>query len=333
VRITHANYIYAGEVTSKLISLRPDDRHMVVLPLFHANAQYYSFMTTLNVGASAALMSRFSASRYMKQVICYQCTVGSLFAAPIRMILAQPRDPSFRDNGLRVVLFSQNITEEQLVEWEDRFGAPLLQQYGMTETVGEPLANPLDYARDNMTIGMATLGYECRVVDEEGNDVAPGTPGELLVPGKPGWTITKGYFKNPEATAEAIRDGYLWTGDIVAEDENGYVRFVDRTRDIIKRGGENIAAGEVEAVIRQHPKVVDAAVIGVPDAMRDESIKAFVVLGDNQAATADEIITFCKTKLSKFRVPEFVEFRDEFPRTSVGKIQKHLLHRENSDVS
>ncbi len=328
VRITHANYIYVGEVTSKLIGLRPDDRHMVVLPLFHANAQYYSFMTTINVGASMALMSRFSASRYMKQVICYECTVGSLFAAPIRMILAQPRNPDFLANDLRLVLFAQNITEEQLDEWDERFGAPLQQLYGMTETVGEPLANPLDYTRDNMTIGMATFGYECRVVDEEGNDVALGTPGELLVPGKPGWTITKGYFKNPEATAATIKDGYLWTGDIVVEDENGYVRFVDRAKDIIKRAGENIASGEVEAVIKQHPKVADVAVIGVPDPMRDESIAAFVILRESQTATADEIISFCQQRLSKFRVPEVVEFRDEFPRTSVGKIQKHILRRD-----
>jgi crotonobetaine/carnitine-CoA ligase len=329
VRITHANYIYVGETTSKLIGLRSEDRHMVVMPLFHANAQYFSFMSTLNVGASAALMSRFSASRYMKQVINHSCTVGILVAASMRMILAQPRDGGARENRLRLVLFAQNVTPQQLQEWEERFEAPLLQIYGMTETVGLPMANPLDYPRDNMTIGMATLAYDCRVVDQEGNDVLRGTPGELLVPGKPGWTITKGYFKNPEATAIAIRDGYLWTGDIVAEDENGYVRFVDRANDIIKRAGENIAAGEVEAVIKQHPKVSDAAVIGIPDPVRDESIKAFVILKEHQTATSGEIIQFCQARLSKFRVPEAVEFRGEFPRNSVGKIQKRVLRGES----
>ena len=110
--------------------------------------------------------------------------------------------------------------------------------------------------------------------------------------------------------------------------EDGYFRFVDRTKDMIKRAGENVAAGEVEAVIKDHPKVADAAVIGVPDEMRDESIKAFVILNDGESATADEIIEYCAARLSKFRVPEFVEMRDEFPRTSVGKIQKHILRRE-----
>ena len=328
VLVTHANYLYVGEVVSKLMRLAPNDRHLVTLPLFHGNAQYYSFMSALVVGASIALMPRFSASRFMKQAIGYECTVTSLFASPIRMVLAQPRDPAERDNRLRLVIFAQNVTESQLDEWHERFGAPLMQIYGMTETVGQPLANPLDYTRDNMTMGMVTLGYECRVVDGQGNDVPRGTPGELLVSGRPGWTIMKGYFKNPEATAETIQDGWLRTGDIVDVNEDGYLRFVDRAKDMIKRGGENVAAGEVEAVIKRHPAVADAAVIGVPDAIRDESIKAFVILKEGQTATEEEVVEFCKSRLSKFRVPELVEFRADFPHTSVGKTQKHILRQE-----
>ena len=328
VLVTHANYIYVSEVVSKLMRLGPEDRQLVTLPLFHANAQYYSFMTALNVGASAALMPRFSATRFMKQAARHGCTVTSLFAAPMRMLLAQPPDPTEGDNGLRLAIFAQNITEAQLEEWEARFGAPLLQIYGMTETMGQPLANALDYTRDNMSIGMVTLGYECRVVDEEGNDVPEGVSGELLVHGRPGQTIMKGYFKDEEATARTIRDGWMWTGDIVEVREDGFFRFVDRSKDMIKRAGENVAAGEVEAVVKQHPTVADAVVIGVPDPIRDESLKAFVILKDGQNATAEELIDFCQVRLSKFRVPEFVEFRSEFPRTSVGKIQKHILRQE-----
>ena len=117
VLVTHANYVYLSEVVSKLMRLGPDDRQLVVLPLFHANAQYYSFMTVLNVGASAALMPRFSASRFIKQAIRYECTVTSLFAAPIRMVLAQPRDPTDRNNKLRLAIFAQNVTAAQLDEW------------------------------------------------------------------------------------------------------------------------------------------------------------------------------------------------------------------------
>ncbi len=328
VLVTHANYIFLGEVLAKNMRMGPDDRQLVTLPLFHANAQYYSFMSTLTAGASAALMPRFSASRFMKQAIRYECTITSLFAAPMRMMLAQPRDPHERQNSFRLVIFAQNITETQLAEWEERYGASLMQIYGMTETMGQPLTNPLDYDRDNMTIGMPTLPYECKVVDPSGDEVPEGEAGELLVRGTPGWTIMKGYFKDPEATGRALRDGWLWTGDMVEVNEEGYFRFVDRAKDMIKRAGENVAAGEVEGVIKDHPKVADAAVIGVPDEMRDESIKAFVILKDGESATGEEIIDHCAERLSKFRVPEFVEMREEFPRTSVGKIQKHILRRE-----
>ncbi len=328
VLATHANYVFLGEVLAKNMRMGPDDRHLVTLPLFHANAQYYSVMSSLTVGGSAALMPRFSASRFMKQAIRYECTITSLFAAPMRMILAQPRDPRERQNSFRLVIFAQNVTEAQLAEWEERFGASLMQIYGMTETMGQPLTNPVDYTRRNMTIGMPTLPYECKVVDPDGEEVPEGEAGELLVRGTPGWTIMKGYFKDAEATARTIRNGWLWTGDVVEVDPDGYFRFVDRAKDMIKRAGENVAAGEVEAVIKKHPKVADAAVIGVPDEMRDESIKAFVILKDGERATEREIIEYCAARLSKFRVPEFVETRGEFPRTSVGKIQKHILRRE-----
>ena len=315
VLVTHANYVFLAEVLAKNMRVGPDDRQLVTLPLFHANAQYYSVMSALTVGASVALMPRFSASRFMKQAIRYECTITSLFGAPMRMILAQPVDPHDRQNSFRLVIFAQNLTEAQLAEWEERFDAPpLMQIYGMTETMGQPLTNPLDYDRDNNTIGMPTLPYECKVVDPSGAEVPEGEAGELLVRGEPGWTIMKGYFKNPEATASTIQDGWLWTGDVVQVGEDGYFRFVDRTKDMIKRSGENVAAGEVEAVIKDHPKVADAAVIGVPDEMRDESIKAFVILKDGKSATAEEIIDYCAARLSKFRVPEYVEMRKEFPR-------------------
>ena len=328
VRVTHANYVFLGEAISKSMRLGPTDRHLVTLPLFHANAQYYSFMTTLTVGASAALTPRFSASRFMKQATRHKCTVTSLFAAPMRMILAQPRDDAEGDNSFRLIIFAQSVTQEQLKEWESRFNAPLLQIYGMTETMGQPLVNPLDYTRDNMSIGFPALGYECRVVDSSGKEVGEDIPGELIVKGTPGSTIMKGYFKDEKATKNTLKDGWLWTGDVVSVNEDGYFSFVDRTKDMIKRAGENIAAGEVESVIKQYPGVSDATVIGIPDEMRDESIKAFVILDKGATVSGDEIIDYCKERMSKFRIPEFVEFRDDVPRTSVGKVQKHLLRQE-----
>ena len=331
VLITSANYIYAGETVAKAIHLTPDDRHCIVLPLFHANAQYYSTMSALVTGASIALMARFSASSYFDSCIAHNCTVGSLFAAPIRMILAQEGRPKQRSNKLRVVLTAQNVTGAQLDEWAERFDAPLLQLYGMTETVGPPLMNPIDYERNNLSIGLPALGYEVMLGDDEGKPVAHGETGQILVFGRAGWSLMKGYFKNTEATAQAIREGWLWTGDNAYQDNAGYFHFVDRAKDMIKRAGENVAASEVEAVILQHPKVFDCTVIGVPDSLRDEAIKAFVVLHESEQATSEEIIAWCQKRLAKFRVPQFVEFRSELPRTSVGKIQKHVLRRQEEE--
>ncbi len=333
VLVTNANYVYAGETVAKAIRLAPADRHLVVLPLFHGNAQYYSTMSALVTGASIALMARFSASRYFEQAVAHGCTVASLFAAPIRMILAQPRSKAHRDNDLRVVIFAQNVTEAQLQEWEERFGASLLQLWGMTETMGPPLMNPIDSARNNMSMGFPVMGYEVALLDDEGKPVEQGEVGEIAVRGEPGWTLMKGYFANPEATAETIRNGWLMSGDNARQDADGYFHFVDRAKDMIKRSGENVAATEVEAVILKHEAVFDCAVIGVPDPIRDEAIVAVVVPREGAALSADEIIRWCTDRLARFRVPEHVVFKQALPRTSVGKIQKHVLRRDCAELA
>jgi crotonobetaine/carnitine-CoA ligase len=174
-------------------------------------------------------------------------------------------------------------------------------------------------------MGMPVLGYEVRVVDEAGRDVPPGTVGELIVRGEPGVSLMKGYLGNPEATAAALRDGWLWSGDRAVVDEDGYFHFVDRARDILKRAGENVSASEVEDTIRQHPGVFDAAVVGVPDPLRDQAIKAYVVPRPAASPAAEELIAWCRARLAPFKVPEQIEFRASLPRTAVGKIQKHLL--------
>ena len=335
VLVTHANYLCAGETVARALRLTPEDRHLCVLPLFHGNAQYYSTMSALVAGASVALMARFSASRYFDRAIAHRCTVSSLFAAPIRMLLAQPRRPEHAKNDLHAVIFAQSVTPAQLDEWEQRFGAPLLQLWGMTETMGPPIINPIDGERRNMSMGLPAPGYASRLVDDAGREVAPGAIGQVVVRGEPGLSLMKGYHKNPEATAETLRDGWLWSGDNARQDEDGYYHFVDRAKDMIKRSGENVAASEVEAVIREHPGVFDCAVIGVPDEMRDEAILAVVVPRDAEGeemagglTEEEEVIAWCRERLAGFRVPQFVRFRNELPRTSVGKIRKHVLRAE-----
>jgi crotonobetaine/carnitine-CoA ligase len=327
VLVTHANYLYAGEVVAQHLRLRPEDRWLIVLPLFHANAQYYSTMSALVTGASVAVIERFSASRWGAQAARHGATVASLFAAPIRMILAHPETSEDQGNPLRAVIFSQNVTEDQLAEFERRFGAPLLQLYGMTETIAPPTLNPLFGERRNMSIGRPTLPARLRVTRRDGSDVAPGETGMLLVHGEPGRTLMVGYLEDEAATANAIRDGWLHTGDNVREDADGYFHFIDRSKDMIKRAGENVSAGEIEAVLDSHPGVFESAAIGVPDPVRDEAVKVFVVRAPGESPTEPELLDWCRERLARFKVPEAVEFVDELPKTAVGKIQKERLRR------
>jgi crotonobetaine/carnitine-CoA ligase len=329
VLITHAAYLHVGDVVAGHLRLRPDDRQLVVLPLFHGNAQYYSTMSALVTGASIALAPRFSASRWSEQAGALGATVASLFAAPIRMILAQGPTEHDAAHRLRVTMFAQNVTDEQLATFERRFDVPLVQLYGMTETVVPPTMNPLFEERRGRSIGRPVAGALLRIVDADGRD-AP--CGELLVHGAPGVTLMAGYLHNPQATAEALRpDGaggaWLHTGDTVRADADGYLHFVDRRKDMIKRAGENVASSEVERVVNEHPAVFESAAVGVPDAMRDEAIHVYVVPRPNTSVTAADLLAHCRERLARFKVPDVVELVDDLPRTSVGKIQKHLLRR------
>ena len=324
---THAYYVWVGEMVAHHLRMRPDDRSLIVLPLFHSNAQLYTTMATLAAGGSIALMQAFSASRYFDQVARYDITVSSVFAAAIRMILAQNQNKEVKKNKLRVVLFAQNITPDQIQLFEKAAGAPLIQLYGLTER-SLPLCNPVYGARDSMSIGWPTLGAELNVVDDAGKEVPPGQAGELIIKGVPGWTMLKEYFKNPAATAETIRDGWFHTGDNVRVGENGFFYFVDRKKDMIKRSGENVAPAEVEGVVNEYHKVLESAAIGVPDDIRDEAIKVFVTLKDGETATEQEIIEHCKQRLTRMKVPSYIEFVKELPKTSVGKIQKNVLREK-----
>jgi carnitine-CoA ligase len=329
VRITHANYVYVGEVVAGTLRMRPDDRVLIVLPLFHANAQYYTTMSVLVTGATIILSRRFSAGRFFEQAIAHGATLSSLFSAPMRMILSREPSAHWQRTPLRAIIFGQSLSPRELDRWDDLVGVPIFQIYGMTETIGPPLMNPLFGDSRRSSVGRTTLGYRCRIIRADGSDAQVGEPGQLLVGGEPGTSLMAGYLDDEEATATTLRDGWLFTGDIVRLDEDGLVTFVDRDKDMIKRAGENVAASEVESVLRDHPAVQDACVVGVADAVRDEAIAAFVVLNGDDGETSEEgIIAWCAERLASFRVPSTVDFVAALPRTAVGKIQKHVLKED-----
>lgn len=324
VMVTDANYVAVGEAVATHLQITAADRWLVALPLFHANAQYYCTMSALVHGASIALAPRFSASRWGRQARELGATLGSLFAAPIRMILAHPPDPQDTQNSLRAVLFAQNVTSENARDFEERFATPLLQLYGMTETVLPPTINPNGPTRRWHSIGRTLPDVRVDLVDANGDPTGSHT-GEMRVAGRKGETLAAGYWHNPEATASAFTAAGLRTGDLARRDADGFIYFVDRSKDMIKRAGENVSAGEIERVASDHPAVAECAVVGIPDPVRDEAILLVATLRRDSQLDEAELIGWCRHRLSDYKVPNAVAFVDSLPRTTVGKIRKGEL--------
>jgi crotonobetaine/carnitine-CoA ligase len=326
VEITQANYAYAGATMAAAAALTPDDRHLVVLPLFHANAQYYSFASAIWAGASVALMHTFSASGFLPAAARHGATCASLFAAPMRMILA--RGDATPDVALRHCWFAQNLAPEQYATLSEWFGCRPRQLYGMTETIPAVLTDLTDDPQPG-SMGFVTDGCCVDLHDAAGRPVPAGEVGEIVVGGTPGITLFAGYLHDPTTTADAFRDGWFRTGDRATRDPAGRWCFAGRRSDVLKVAGENVSTVEVEAVVTAHPGVLEAAVVGAPDPIRDEVPVAFVVAADPACPpTAGELIAWCADRLAKPKVPREFTFLDELPRTSVGKIRKFLLKEE-----
>ena len=323
VEVTQANYAFAGKVMAEAAGLAPDDRQLVVLPLFHANAQYYSFASAIWSGASVALMQAFSASGFLPAAARHSATCASLFAAPIRMILARggPADGV----RLRHCWYAQNIAADQYSTVAEWFGCRPRQLYGMTETIPAVLT---DEAADphHASMGRVSPGCQVDVQDAGGVSVESGVIGEVVVGGEPGITLFAGYLDAPDITETSYRDGWFLTGDRAVRDEAGRHFFDGRRSDVLKVSGENVSIVEVESTLAEHPAVLEAAVVGRPDEIRDEVPVAFVVAANASAPPSlDELDQWCEKRLAKAKRPVSITLIDELPRTSVGKIRKFLL--------
>jgi long-chain acyl-CoA synthetase len=208
-----------------------------------------------------------------------------------------------------------------LTKFEESYGIPIQEGYGLSEAspvVGVNVASKIKPG----TIGPPVPGVRVRTVDAQGNDVGIGQPGELLVQGD---NVMVGYFGLPEATAEALRDGWLHTGDVATIDEDGYITIVDRLKDMIIVGGLKVYPREIEEVLYAHPKVKEAAVVGIKNTLRGESVKAVISLKDGATMTTNEVITYCRERLANYKVPKTVVFMDALPKSSTGKILRRML--------
>jgi crotonobetaine/carnitine-CoA ligase len=325
VMLTHANLLWAGERSVRDFLLRPDDRILTALPLFHGNAQALALLPALTAGACLVLLEEYRATRFWDQVREHRATLTGLVAMLVRTLMAQPPRPGERDHALRVVNYAINVPDAEKDAFEERFGVTLSNGYGLTEAMLVVSHAPVHRPKRWPSVGLPSGDRRVRVVDDAGAEVPAGEVGEIAVHGVPGRTLMKGYYKDPEATAEAIRDGWLHTGDQGWVDELGYLYFFDRRKDVIKRAGENVSAMEVETVLLEHPEIALAAVIAVPDPVRDEAVKALLVRRDGSTLDGAAVRSFCAERLAPFKVPTIVEFRDALPLTSVGKVEKRAL--------
>jgi crotonobetaine/carnitine-CoA ligase len=333
VMITHAMCLRAGLDAVHCLWLQPGERCFTALPLFHVNAQAMSLFGAMTVGGTLVLVEEFRASRFWSQVRAHRATQTAIVAMQLRTLIAQPPAPDERDHQLRRLFFAINVTDHEKETFEARYGVSLINGYGLSEAMTLLAVAPIGGPRRWPSIGLPSPGRRIELVDADGNEVAPGEVGEITVLGDPGRDILLGYYGDEEATAAALRDGRLHTGDNAYADAEGYLYFFDRKKDMIKRAGENVSAIEVEATLIDHPQIAEAAVVGVPDDIRDEAVAAVVVASEPGGLSADEVIVHCREHLSKFKVPTVVHFVDELPKTSIGKVRKDDLRKLLADVA
>jgi crotonobetaine/carnitine-CoA ligase len=304
------------------MTLRKNDVYYTALALCHGNAMFLTVTLSMAVGATVALSRKFTASRFWDDIRRYNVTVFNTIGSIIPILMKQPEKPNDADNKVRYVL-SAACPADMWQPFEKRFGVKLYEGYGAVDSGGKGVIN----------LGTAPVGSlgkpiagakDCKVVDDNGNPVPPGVPGELIfrVGDKKGGVS---YYKNEQATSKKMRNGWMYTGDIVRADEDGYLYFVGRDSDSMRKGGENVSAYEVEHVITQHPAVEDVAVYAVPSELAEDEIMASIKLVPGKTATGQEIREYLKNKLARFAIPRYIRFVDEFPMTQTHRIIKKQL--------
>lgn len=331
--LTHRNLVVNAVQCRAWLGLKEEtegrDILMAALPFFHV----YGMTTVMNLGvliaATMILVPKFHTKEVLKLIQKYRPTLFPGIQAMYLAIANYPKVKKYDLSSLKAAISGAGPLMHEVQErFEALTGARIVEGYGLSEASPVTHANPILGRRKVGSIGLPWPDTEARVVDLDTGEreLAVGEAGELVICGP---QVMKGYWNNPEETERTLRRGWLHTGDIAKMDEEGYFFIVDRIKDMIKTVGENVYPREVEEVLFSHPKVKDAVVVGLPrEEFMGEKIKAYIVLQDGETATEEEIIEFCKERLSKFKVPKEVEFRSELPKTLVGKVLRRVLRDE-----
>lgn len=318
----HAQSLAIGRTQARRMDIGPTDRMYTFLPLFHGNALNYSTLTALWGGACIALETRFSASRFWSDVHRYKATQFNAMMIVTSVLEKLPVTPLEKDNPVRIAVMVPPPTNRR--ELENRWRFSIISQYAMSEAhpitvldVGQAYDKP-------RTSGRVAPNMEIRIVDENDVEVPRGTPGEVTIRPREPWTMLLQYYGKAEATTQAFRNLWFHTGDRAFLDEDGYLFFVDRVKDAIRRRGENISAYEIELILRGHADIVEVAAIPVPSELGEDEVAVYVVRRSPQLTERD-VVEFAIDRMAYFMVPRFVQFIEELPKTPSEKVQKFAL--------
>jgi long-chain acyl-CoA synthetase len=316
-----------GEFTSAAHELKPEDRVLCAMPLYHINGQIVTAVAPLVHGGSVVMPRRFSASAYWDLVVRYRCTWINVVPTIIAYLLNGP-DP--REQGLDIsrVRFCRSASAPLPPDlhraFERKFGIGIIETFGMTETNAPCFTNPLDPAKRKIGSPGPAFGNEAKIIDPAtGRQRYPGVAGEIMVRGD---NVMKGYYKDPENTAKTLEaDGWMHTGDVGYLDEDGFLFVTGRIKEIIIKGGENIAPREIDEALLRHPAVLEAAAVGIPDPNYGQEIMACVVLKPGQSCTVEELAEFSLRELGKYKTPKVIKLVGELPKGPSGKVQRLKL--------
>jgi long-chain acyl-CoA synthetase len=318
--LTHASLRRNVEVVREVYGLDEHGVTLGALPLFHSFGQTCSLNVTVSAGACLTLIPRFDAGKALDIIERHRVTLFQGVPTMYSAMLHHPAgDRADTSSLITCVSGGASLPVEVLRGFEDRFGCKVLEGYGLSETSPVASTNLPDRERKAGSIGVPIAGVEMRLVDRDGNDVAPGEVGEIVIRGH---NVMKGYWNRPEATEEVMRDGWFHTGDLATMDDEGYFFIVDRKKDMIIRGGYNVYPREIEEVLYEHPAVREAAVVGVPHAELGEEVGAAVSLKEEADATADELRAFVKERVAAYKYPRHLWLVDELPKGPTGKVLK-----------
>jgi long-chain acyl-CoA synthetase len=327
--LTHENFLGECEATTEVIQTTEKDRFATLVPFFHIYGLAVGLVVSLFRGCGSVLFPQYSPRQFLKRMDAEKVSILVAIPSQYHHLLLAAKKRGLAHSPLTCCISGAAPLPVQVIkQFKEAFGVDIIEGYGLTETTAAVAANPSDKTKPG-SVGPPAKGIHIKIVDDQGNALPPNQTGEILVKGK---VVMKGYYNLPEETQAVLQDGWLSTGDIGYQDEEGYIYITDRKKEIIIKGGFNVSPAEIEEFLRTHPKVKEAAVVGHKEKEgREEAIRVFIVTTETEEMTPAEIIKFCRTNLAPYKVPDEVVFRDVLPNSASGKVLKKELQEGYKD--